>query len=122
MTAIAPGFFTPIGGESTAPPESLVDVPFANPMTINTDLYPLARVVLTGPTVITLTGTRARFILCIQQDGAGNRAYSFNSSVRFSTDLPSFTGSTAANKQDKLGFLYEPNATKFDLVAFVGGF
>lgn len=61
-------------------------------------------------------------VINVKQDGSGSRTVAYNSVFQFSTSLPSPTLSTAANAKDRLGFIYDASASKWDFVAFVSGY
>lgn len=58
----------------------------------------------------------------IKQDGTGNRTLTFNAIFRFGTTIPSITLTTTAGKIDYIGAIYNSDDTKWDIVAFAGGF
>jgi hypothetical protein len=83
--------------------------------------------------VVTLGGNRnlaapsnpvsgRKIIVRFRQDGTGNRTISFNAAYRFSTDVPSPTLTTGANKTDYLGFIYNGIDAVWDCVAVTKGF
>lgn len=63
-----------------------------------------------------------KIILRLRQDGTGSRTLIFGTSVRFCTDIPSITLSTAANKLDYIGIIYNATDSKYDIVSFDRGF
>lgn len=60
--------------------------------------------------------------LRIRQDGTGNRTVTWGSDYRFSTDIPTPTLTTTANKTDYLGFQYDAIDGKWDCLAVVKGY
>lgn len=58
----------------------------------------------------------------IRQDATGGRTLAFDAIYRFGLDLVSFTASTAANKLDYIGCIYNGADTKWDVVAVSKGF
>jgi hypothetical protein len=82
------------------------------------------RVTLTGDFAPTFSGAinGQRVILEVKQDGAGERLVTLPANVRMSTDIPAFVASTAPNAADKIGFIYDESAARYDLVAFIKGF
>lgn len=56
------------------------------------------------------------------QDATGSRVVTLNSAFHFGTTLTSFTASTAANKRDRVGVIYNATAGTFDVVAIAQGF
>lgn len=84
--------------------------------------YPIVVVnvgTLTGNVTFNITnGTdgqivRARF----KQDGTGGRTFTAGADLRFSTDTPSPTLTTSANKLDRLAFEWHGGDSKADLIA-----
>ena len=67
-------------------------------------------------------GSGQMIIIRVKQDATGNRTLAFDTKYRFSTDLPSPVLSTAANKIDYLGFIYNQDDDKWDFISFVKGF
>lgn len=63
-----------------------------------------------------------KFIVEITQDGTGSRILSFDSSVRLGTDISSVVLTTTANKTDRIGFIYNSTAGKYDVIAVIKGF
>lgn len=100
-------------------------VTFSATPTINWAEVDVARITMTGNiTTTTMTGALdgQKMILELIQDSTGGRTISFGSNVRFGTDLTSITLSTAANKMDRVGLIYNSAASKYDVIAFVKGF
>jgi hypothetical protein len=98
---------------------------WASSVTIDWDLALTHRITLTGtPTTFTFTGGRngAKYVLEIKQDATGNRSFTLPAKVRYGTYIPNIDPSTSANKTDKLGFIYDSAADKYDLVAVAYGF
>ena len=63
-----------------------------------------------------------RVVYEIRQDGTGGRAITLGSNFRLGTDITAVTLSTAANKTDYLGCIYNATDAKFDVVMFIKGF
>jgi hypothetical protein len=63
-----------------------------------------------------------RIMLRVKQDGTGSRVVTYGAGFRFGTDLLAAVLSTAINKTDYLGFVYDSVDTKWDVVAFVKGY
>lgn len=84
----------------------------------------VSRITLTGNAVITNSGAvdGQKMILELIQDGTGGRTVGFTSETRFGTDLTSITLSTAANKIDRVGLMYNASSSKYDVIAFVKGY
>jgi hypothetical protein len=85
----------------------------------------VVRITLTGNMTPTMTGAvdGQKCILEIIQDATGSRTATWtNATLRYGTDITSITLSTAANKIDRVGFIYNASANKYDVVAVVKGF
>jgi phage FluMu protein gp41 len=67
-------------------------------------------------------GNGQLIIIRVKQDATGNRTLTYDTKYRFSTDLPSPILSTAANKIDYLGFIFNQDDDKWDFISFVKGF
>lgn len=98
---------------------------YGGTMTVDWDAADVVRVTLTG-NITSLTfsggydGQPVTFIP--KQDATGSRTIAQPANVRVSTDIPWPTLTTTGNKQDRLGFIYDGVAAKWDLVAVVKGF
>ena len=84
----------------------------------------VVRITLTGNLQLGFTGgvDGQKFIVELIQDGVGGRTISYDSSVRFGTDIVATTLSTAANKIDRVGFIFNQAAGKYDVIAFAKGY
>lgn len=94
-------------------------------MTVDWSDKDVAFVTLAGNTTFTMSGAVAgqKCLLVLKQDGTGGRTASFGSEVRFGTDITGITLTTTANKQDKIGLVFnDDGATKYDVAAFTKGF
>ncbi len=58
----------------------------------------------------------------IKQDATGSRTITWNAIYRFSTDIPTPTLSTSANKTDYIGFQYNTADTTWDCLAVARGY
>jgi tail fiber protein len=63
-----------------------------------------------------------RIMLRVKQDAGGGNVITYNGIFRFGSDLTAAVLSTAANKVDYLGFVYDSTDAKWDIVAFVKGY
>jgi len=96
--------------------------------TINLDLdsYNVADVTLTGdPTINFINGIDGQeIVLRLRQDGVGSRTVTWGTMVRFSTDVPSPTLSTAPNSLDYLVFRLneEESSAQYDCILVNRGF
>ena len=93
-------------------------------MSVNVSGASVVRISLTGNLQLGFTGgvDGQKFIVELIQDESGNRTISYDSSVRFGTDITSTTLSTVANKIDRVGFIYNNAANKYDVIAFAKGY
>lgn len=103
---------------------TVVTKAWASSVTIDWSQALTQRITLAGPTVFTFTGGRngAKYVLEITQDATGSRTYTLPAKVRFGTYIPSVDITSTPNKTDKLGFIYNSTADKYDLVAVAYGF
>lgn len=79
---------------------------------------------LTGNITLNITNGADGQVIRVRltQDGTGNRTFTAGANLRFSTDTPSPTLTTTANKMDRLGFEWHASAGKADLVAVNKGY
>jgi len=63
-----------------------------------------------------------KLILRLKQDGTGGRLVVFPATVRYGTDITSITLSTAINLTDYIGFFFNGDDTKYDVVSLARGF
>lgn len=82
------------------------------------------RITLAGDPTITLAGAAdgQKCVLELTQDATGGRAVTWSANVRYGTDLPSITLSTAGGALDRIGLIYNAAAAKFDVIALSRGF
>ena len=105
-------------------PLKVVSVAYAATTTVDLSNYSAYATVildltLTGNVTFNLTnGTDAQVIkLRVRQDGTGNRIWTSGGNLRFSSDTPSITLSTAASKLDYLSFEWCAADGKADFLA-----
>lgn len=81
------------------------------------------KMTLAGNSTITLAGAvdKQKCVLELTQDGVGSRTVTFVG-TRFGSDLASITLSTTPGLTDKIGFIYDSAAAKYDVVALLRGF
>lgn len=96
---------------------------WASTIAINWNEANCHRITLAGNTTLTFSGAvdGEKLILELKQDGTGGRQITLPANVRYSTTIPSVTLSSAANRIDKLGFMYNATDNKYDLVAVTYG-
>lgn len=84
----------------------------------------VVRMELAGATAFTFTGAvdGQRCLLELKQDVVGSHTVSFGAEVRYGTDLTSYTATTAASKKDRIVFIYDGDANKYDVVSIIKGF
>lgn len=58
----------------------------------------------------------------LTQDATGSRTLTLGAAFRLGTDIPSIVLTTAANKTDYIGAIYNAASSTWDVVAFVKGF
>lgn len=98
---------------------------YSSNITVDIDQVTIAKLTLDGNTTITIEGTPndgQPILFLITQDGTGSRTITWDSRVRYSSELPNATLSTAANKLDYLLFRYNAVDNKLDLMAVNRGF
>ena len=102
---------------------SVQTVTYAGSVTVNMALVDESRITLTGNLVLGFTGgiDGQKHVVNLIQDATGGRTLTFDSTVRVSTDLPAPTLSTGASKVDRLGFIYNATAGKYDFCALLRG-
>ncbi len=88
----------------------------------NVDVFRLT--MQSNVTTLTVTGAAdgQKCILEVIQDATGSRTITWPANVRYGTDITSITLTTTASKTDRVGFIYNSTATKYDVVAVVKGF
>lgn len=103
---------------------AVVSLTYAASMTADFNNVDTVKVTLTGDGAFTLTGAadKQNCTLEVTQDGTGGRAISFGAEVRTGTDLTVIDISTDPGKMTKIGFEYDADSGKYDLVAIMRGF
>lgn len=84
-------------------------------------------ILLTGPTTINfVNGSESvdgkRIMLRLKQDAVGSHVVTWGPSVAFSNDIPDFFLTTQPLKKDYVGFVYDHETGKVDLLTFNRGF
>lgn len=100
-------------------------LPFTASIAIDTDTISMSRIILTGNTNITFTGTPddgQPILLSLEQDGTGSRIVTWESRVRFSTDMGDTSLSTGSNLIDYILLRYHLADDKWDALALNRGF
>lgn len=102
------------------------DIAFSATPTVDWSTCDIARLTLTGNvSALSMTGAvdGQKCILELKQDGTGGRTFAFAAStVRFGTTITSYTITSTANLSDKIGFIYNASASRYDVVAVAKGF
>lgn len=82
------------------------------------------QITLTGNLTLNLAnGVNGKHLMFVFiQDGAGGHTVSLNTGFAFSTDLPSYTASTAANAEDYVGVKFKSGANDWRVLAVNKGF
>jgi hypothetical protein len=93
-------------------------------VTCNWNNFDEIRVTLDANTTLTFIGGNdgQGCTLKLKQDATGTRTLTMASSVRFNADIVSYTTTAAANKADRLGFIYDSADNKYDFVSVIKGF
>ncbi len=110
---------------TSGPPAKRIGAPaWAANMAIDWSLYDVVRITLAGATTFTFSGAPDGHpcMLELTQDATGSRTVTWPAGVRWSDGLPLPTLSTAAGKKDRIGFIYDGAASKYDGVAIVKGY
>ncbi len=97
----------------------------ADAPTINWALRHIATILLDRAlTTFTFSGALHgdRLILRLKQDGTGSRLAAWPGTVRYGTDITEILLTTTVSKQDYVGFIYDGDATKYDVVSMIKGF
>lgn len=103
--------------------EAIQALTYASTMTADFSRADTVKVTLGGNPTITLSGAqdKQKCILELTQDDVGGRTVTLVNH-RFGSDLTSITLSTGAGLTDKIGFIYDAAAGKFDVVALARGY
>jgi hypothetical protein len=108
--------------------EAIIDLASGSTQTVNWALSKTQRVKLVAHDIVfTFSGGAGvsadeRLILILINDGSGSHTITLPGTVRYGTDIASYTMTVTASKGDRLGFFYDLDATKYDLVSVVKGF
>ncbi|SFM12824.1 hypothetical protein [Nitrosomonas communis] len=107
----------------TLPKAAVLALPFNTSITADFSQAHTIKVTLGGNATITLTGAedRQKCMLELTQDSVGGRTITLVNH-RFGSDLTNITLSTGPGLTDKIGFIYDAAAAKFDVVALMRGF
>lgn len=103
---------------------AIMSITYAASMTADFAAADTVRATLYGNPGITLAGGTdgRKLILELTQDSAGGRTPTFGAEVRYGADITGIALSTATGKTDRLGFIYDAAAGKYDLVAITRGY
>lgn len=84
----------------------------------------LHRITPTGNITLDFTGAAdgQKVLIEVTQDATGSRLVTLGTGVAYGSDITAYTASTAANKTDVLGFIYNSAAGKYRLVAVAKGY
>ena len=124
-------YFLAADGTWKHPPPSTIVIAVAYSATTTIDLtnyvnydFVVVDITLTGNITLNITnGTDGQAIrVRLIQDAGGSRLFTAGANLAFSTDTPSPTLSTTANFTDRLGFEWNGNTGKADMVAVNKGF
>ena len=99
---------------------------FAATITVDADQVTFAKLTLTGNATINFSATAPNdgqpVVFALRQDATGSRIVTWDSKVRFSSELPSATLSTGANTLDYVLFRYNEDDDSYDLMAVNRGY
>lgn len=92
-------------------------------VTCDWNSYDEIRVTLTADTTVYMTGALdgQGCVLLLKQDSVGARAVQFGQNVRFNNLISTYNPTVAANKADRLGFVYNADDEAYDMQAIVDG-
>ena len=95
----------------------------SNAVTMNWNDGNMQHITLTSNAAVTFTGGQggARYVIAVKQDATGSRTITWPASVRWPRGVV-FTLTTAANKTDYIGFIYNNVDSTYDAVAFSANF
>lgn len=97
---------------------------YAETINLNIANKDVVDITLTGAATVNLSGgvDGQSVVLRIRQDATGSRIITWGTMIRFSTDVPEPTLSTAVDALDYLAFRYNSTDSKYDLMAENKGF
>ena len=122
IEVISAGIQGPPGAAGTTNPVPF-DVAYAANITINWSVGDIAELILTGDTTIAMTGTRRKGLMIIEQGTGAPWTVTWDpATVSFGDDIPALDLSSTEGKKDYIGFAYNDNSGKFDLIAFARGY
>lgn len=105
------------------PKTAIRTLTYATSMTADFSRADTIKVTLGGNATLTLTGAvdKQKCVLEVKQDGVGGRILILTGH-RFGSDLAAITLSTGGGLTDKIGFIFDAAAGKYDVVALMRGF
>lgn len=105
------------------PKETIRSLTYNATLTADFSRADTVKVTLGGNSTITLTGAvdKQKCILELKQDDTGGRTVTLVGH-RFGSDLTEIELSTGAGLTDKIGFIYDATADKFDVVGLLRGY
>ena len=93
--------------------------------TVNWTGVDVARITLTGACTPTFSGgvDGQKCLLELIQDGTGGRVTTWTSAnVRYGANITAITSGLTASKKDRIGFIYDASANKYDVIAVATGY
>lgn len=113
------------GAPGIAYQKRILVVPDTNSGTLACDwgAYDEIRVTLTANVALSFSGALdgQACLIKMRQDSTGGRVVSLPAGVRFNSLITSYAVSTAPGKADKIGFIYDGEDSKYDLVSIIPG-
>lgn len=93
-------------------------------VTCNWGAFDEIRLTLTGNTTLSFQpGNDGQgCTLKIKQNSTGNFTLTLPGSVRFNADVVAYTNTKAADKADRVGFIYDAGDSRYDFVSVIKGF
>ena len=103
---------------------AVVVVTWASTISIDLSAGSAFRCTLAGNTTVNITGgvDGQKALIDLVQDATGSRLVTLGSGFAFSADITAYVASTAANKTDVLGVVYNSTAAKYRVLAVAKGF
>lgn len=118
-TVSTSGSYNDLSNKPTTIAQRVLVTTASGTYTCNWANYDVIEVTISANTTFTFSGAVSgqKCLLKIKQDATGSRTVTLPSSVRFGTDVTSYTATTTASKKDYVGFVYDSADAKYDLLA-----
>ena len=104
--------------------EAVVSLTSATAVTVYWNKGKVQKITLGHDVTFTFSGAKAgdKLIVTIKQNDAAAKTVTLPGDVRYGTDITSYAVTVTLDKKDKLGFIYDGDDSKYDLVAVSKGF